>query len=115
MPRNSRANTEQDVLGSSFDSEFGLLQVEQMFKKNGQMIVPDSDNPLPSEDIKYAVKITESGDITYIAQAQPGADQSEAVWRVQKVDTTTGVVITWADGNTNFDNIATDLTVLSYS
>lgn len=62
-----------------------------------------------------ATKITVSGSITYIGEAAAGTAQATAAWRAQKIDETTGTVITWADGNTNFDNVATDLTALTYS
>lgn len=62
-----------------------------------------------------ATKVTVSGNYTYVAVSAPGTAQSSALWQVQKVDTTTGTVITWADGNANFDNVATDLTALTYS
>lgn len=62
-----------------------------------------------------AIKITTVGDITYIAIAAPGTAQSAASWQVKKIDNTTGTVITWAGGNANFSNVATDLTALSYS
>jgi hypothetical protein len=63
----------------------------------------------------YAVKVTVSGTITYVALALPGTAQSTAKWQVKKVDETTGTIITWADGNADFDNVATDLTALTYS
>lgn len=49
--------------------------------------------------------------ITWVAQAVPGSSLASAVWRVKKIATTTGSLeitrITWADGNSNFDNAAT--------
>lgn len=63
----------------------------------------------------YAVKTTVAGAITYVAKAQPGTAQADAEWQAYKVDETSGTIITWADGNADFDNIATDLTTLSYS
>lgn len=62
-----------------------------------------------------ATKITVVGSITYIGIAKPGTAQSAAKWQCQKIDETSGTVITWADGNANYDNVATDLTALSYS
>lgn len=62
-----------------------------------------------------AVKVTYSGTTTYVAKANPGALQSSAVWQCMKIDESSGMVITWADGNANYDNVATDLTALSYS
>jgi hypothetical protein len=64
---------------------------------------------------KQACKITTSGSITYVAFAPVGSSQASAVWQCQKLDETTGMVVTWADGNANYDNVATDLTALSYS
>lgn len=64
---------------------------------------------------KFALKLTTVGSIDYIGEAAVGTATSAASWRAKKVDSTTGIVITWADGNANFDNSATDLTVLTYS
>ena len=69
---------------------------------------------LPIAD-SLAVKVTESGTTTYIATAAPGTAETTAKWRCFKVDESSGTVITWADGDANFDNIATDLTALTYS
>lgn len=66
-------------------------------------------------DVNYAIKITTSGTVTYIGVANPGTSESSASWQCKKIDSTTGIIITWADGDTNFDNIATDLTSLTYS
>lgn len=63
----------------------------------------------------YAVKMTVAGAVTYIGKALPGTLQATAAWQCQKVDETVGTIITWADGNATFDNVATDLTALSYS
>ena len=63
----------------------------------------------------FAVKITVDGVFTYIAKAVPGTAQSAALWQVKLVDETTGTVVTWADGNANFDNVATDLTELDFA
>jgi hypothetical protein len=60
-------------------------------------------------------KITEVGAITYIAKAAPGTAQSEAKWQCMKIDESSGMVLTWADGDPSFDNVATDLTALTYS
>ena len=48
----------------------------------------------------------------------PGSSTSSAVWRVKKTvlsDTSDDVVITWADGNANFDNIWDNRLSLTYS
>ena len=65
--------------------------------------------------INYSIKITESGSYTYVAYANPGTAESAAAWKVMRMDDSTGIRILWADGYLEFDNIATDLTALSYS
>jgi len=62
----------------------------------------------------YALKVTVVGSVTYIATAAIGTAQSDPKWQCKKVDESSGTVITWADGDDNFDNIATDLTALNY-
>jgi hypothetical protein len=60
-----------------------------------------------------ATKITVSDSITYVAKAAPGTAQASALWSCQKIDETTGVVITWADSG-KYTQVATDLTSLVY-
>lgn len=68
-------------------------------------------------DFNVAKKITVSGDYTYIAIAVPGTADVSATWQVQRIDVSVAgdTRFMWADGDTNFDNVATDLTALSYS
>lgn len=64
-----------------------------------------------------ATKITTVGDVTYIGKAKTGTAQSTAKWQCKKIDSSTAgtVVITWADGDAEFNNASTDLTALTYS
>lgn len=64
-------------------------------------------------DGALATKITVAGGYTYIGEAIPGVAQATAAWRCSRIDASGTTV--WADGNGNFDNVATDLTSLSYS
>ena len=62
------------------------------------------------------VKITESGDYTYIAKAPIGTAQGSALWQALRIEESgSNTVILWADANNDFDNVATDLSLLSYS
>lgn len=83
-------------------------------------VVLASDQPavpvsISGATLGYAVKITVSGTTTYVGKAAAGSAQASALWQVMKIDESSGLVLTWADGNTNFDNVATDLTALNYS
>ncbi len=73
------------------------------------------DDIITALTTNYNTKITESGNYTYVAKAVIGSAQASAVWQAFRIDETSGMVILWADGNDNFDNVATDLTALSYS
>lgn len=77
------------------------------------------------EEIPAATKelIVVSGNVTtiYHAVAKAGTAENIAGWRAYKkvvdesITNSTAIKVTWADGNTNFDNIVTDLTLLNYS
>jgi len=64
-----------------------------------------------------AKKITVDGSYTYIAAAPIGTAQATAKWQAKCIydDGAGTTTITWADGDANFDNSATDLTALTYS
>lgn len=57
------------------------------------------------------VKITTSGTATYVGLADPGVNATLPLWQAFKYDSG---LLTYADGNANFDNSASDLTSLTY-
>lgn len=108
MGNNDTKLTPTNVLNRSYDSTLDVIAVLPLeFDPSGATKRSVTGN--------LALKVTVSGSITYVAEAAIGTVQSAASWRVKKVDTTSGTVVTWCDGNDNFDNVATDLTALSYS
>jgi hypothetical protein len=54
------------------------------------------------------------GDLTYVGKAVIGSADGSAVWQIQRIDETSGIVIKWADGNSNFDNIWSNHLALTY-
>lgn len=66
-------------------------------------------------DLIPAVKKTVVGSVSYFGLASPGTPESMPAWQAFKIDQTTGMRLTFADGNDKFDNVATDLTALTYS
>jgi hypothetical protein len=63
-----------------------------------------------------AQRVESSGQNTYIGWAEPGSSTDASVWRVKRVYAhANGVTVTWADGNTRFDNVWDDHAILSYS
>jgi hypothetical protein len=47
---------------------------------------------------------TTTPNITYVGKAAIGSDVSDEVWQIKRIDETSGLVITWADGDDMFDN-----------
>lgn len=69
------------------------------------------------EGVAMAVRLddTTTADVTYIGKAVVGSAEGSAVWQIAKLDTSSGLVKTWADGSASFDNIWSDRASLTYS
>ncbi len=63
------------------------------------------------------ITIDNGAKIAYIAGAEPGSPTTNPVWQACKIDYSdvTNITIQWANGSQEFDQVATDLTALSYS
>lgn len=72
-----------------------------------------TENVQRPEASDLQVKITEAGGYTYVAKSAIGTAVSSADWKVFRVDSSGNKL--YADGNANYDNVATDLTALTYS
>jgi hypothetical protein len=70
----------------------------------------DADSSAPSVRIDQVNNTT-----TYVGEAGEGAVENTAVWRIKKIVCDDGLSITYADGNTNFDNNWTNRASLTYS
>ena len=65
---------------------------------------------------ELALQLDEVGSTTYIGEAEPGSLTSASLWRIKRiVETGPDSEITWADGDSNFDNIWDDRLSLGYS
>lgn len=107
-PQRITERTEQYIQNLSWDERLKLLAMLP--------IETDGTNAFRKQTNLMATKITESGTTIYYAQAPIGTAQSTAGWQARKIDTSgNDTVFTWADGDAEFDNVATDLTALSYS
>lgn len=64
----------------------------------------------------YSKIVKTNGNYMYVMDASIGSGLSgDAIWRVQRVyDDGNTVVVDWADGNDNFDNIAANYLSLTY-
>jgi len=62
------------------------------------------------------LQVDSVGTTTYLGYADAGSLTSASVWAIKKIDEITNdVSITWADGNTNFDNIWDNRLTLTYA
>ena len=60
-------------------------------------------------DKRLALILYDGGDSIYICSAEIGSALSSSLWQIKKIDIIGDIRFTWADGNDNFDNVATDL------
>jgi len=103
----SRDYDPQEILNAVFDT-VGLLK-QQSYESDGT-------NDIVVISKLVAKKITTSGDDTYVGIAPIGTAQTTSGWQCKKISVSGATTtVTWADGNANFDNVATDLTSLTYS
>jgi hypothetical protein len=64
----------------------------------------------------YTTRLDEAtATITYVGVAAPGTATSAASWRIKRLDSTSGLIVLYADANTNFDNIWDNRAALSYT
>jgi hypothetical protein len=63
---------------------------------------------------KFTIHLVTVGSIDYLGEAAIGSATSSAVWRIKKIDSTTGTSITWA-GTGTFDQVWDNYASLTYS
>ncbi|MES2006899.1 MAG: hypothetical protein V4436_02190 [Patescibacteria group bacterium] len=87
--------------------------------KNFSNINPSTEEAAEFSGGYNAQKITiiNASKIAYIATATPGSAYADPQWQACRIDYSdiTNIRETWANGNQDFTNVATDLTVLTYS
>lgn len=68
-----------------------------------------------SLNLQLRLDDTSETSITYIGYSRPGTGTDENKWRIKRLDESDGIVILWADGDSEFDNIWDNRTSLNYS
>ena len=101
-------NSFNDLLNKSFDGDYNVLVVEPMGFDGVSLQRPIAQN--------MAMKITELSGHLYIATAAPGTTEDTAKWQVKDFynDGSGTMSMKWADGDSNFDNLAVDLIGLNF-
>lgn len=74
---------------------------------DGSVPVVNPDGTYVNAVINYTTRLDDftTTNVTYVGKAVIGSAVGSTVWQIQKMDETAGMVITWADGNSNFDNV----------
>lgn len=107
QPKTNPKYTEQHILNQSFDESFEMLTTSGL-EYDGSVLRRAISKLL-------ATRIDTSGGTTiYIGKAPIGSATSSAVWSIKKLDTSSGVVITWADSG-NFTQIWDNRSGLTYA
>ena len=70
--------SEQNILNWSFDKDYGVLVFEKLGFDGVSVSRDNAEN--------LALKITESGDIKYVASAAPGTDQATATKQIADLE-----------------------------
>lgn len=97
--------TERHIANMGFDPEL-QIPITGLVGFDGQGL---------SRNLSETVQIVGANDATYdyFAFSRPGTATASPKWMAFRVDTYGS--LQYADGNASFDNVATDLTALSYS
>ena len=83
---------------------------------SGNLKVSIEEGSLSTTAAYYAKRVDEASPYTYVGEAAAGTATSSASWRVSRLEASgNDVIILWADGNTNADNIWDNRASLSYS
>lgn len=64
---------------------------------------------------EYSIRVIFIGTDIYVGKALVGSIIGSSIWQVKKIDAASDIVVTWADGNANFDNVFTNPSALTYA
>lgn len=85
-------------------------------QENNLVVDIASSVPLQVTSASFATRLDEaSAVITYVGNAAPGSPTSGAVWQIKRLNSTAGLVVEFANGNSDFTNIWDNRASLSYS
>jgi hypothetical protein len=76
--------------------------------EGGFIIGAQPNSSSGSSSVPLAKNVDFIGDYIYVGEAIPGTPSSEAAWRLSRIYLSPidgDVVVTWADGNSNYDNV----------
>jgi hypothetical protein len=90
------------------DIEIGAVELKNSTTDDRATVIkPGTEGALIIEKIHFAERVDDytTANVTYVGKAATGSLTSAAVWQIRKIDVTTGMSLTWADGDALFNNI----------
>ncbi len=90
---------------------FGQLQVG----RSADWLLDEFSGEALVKAKELQIRYEKTGNVGYLGKAAFGVLTSDATWQVRKIDFSSGVVMTAADGDANFDNVWDDRASLTYS
>jgi hypothetical protein len=66
-------------------------------------------------DLDYTVRIAETEEYTYVGKAVVGALETDSEWQIKRLDESSGLIILFANGNSDFENKWSEYSTLLYS
>lgn len=119
VPEVTRYEHDRKNVGAKKASVFGYDPSTDELKRitafdNGDgtygLVVTTIDTPLAIRQDD-----TTTANVIYVGKAPVGSSTAGSVWQIHKIDNTSGSIITWADGDSNFDNVWNNRASLTYS
>jgi hypothetical protein len=117
----------QSATGSSSFSDSGDVARQALVDAQRHVQVDVLTSALPSSastettlqtisfgGFKFVIRMATVGDVDYVGEAAIGTTTAAASWRVKKLDSTSGFVVTWA-GTGAFDQVWDNRGSLTYS
>ena len=101
--------------------EISIIEpTDELGIKFAEVLIVTNPNPADGElEVPYNVQVDfVDSDLIYKGWADPGSATSSPVWRIQRmtfVGSDEDLVLEWAEGNGNFNNVWNDRAGLSYS
>lgn len=92
-----------------------LLPFKDSGNKATQVQLDNGAIPINTVALVPMIDTTSTANTIYIGKALPGSSTANPVWQIKKLDTSSGIVGSWADGNSNFDNVWDDILTITYS
>jgi len=99
------------------DIEIGSVEIKNATTDDRAIVSAAGRLQVDAGASAFAIQVDDysTSNIVYLGQANPGSLTNVAVWQIKKIDLTTGVAITWANGNSLFTNKWTDRLTIIYS